>query len=301
MSKSKFKPFTSKIPTLAEWSKNFRHRQASAPRATLASPSIAGLGTWTMTLKDNGFKRVIALEPVPAYNHWITGLSEQSKGIVEVLKKDGYDWETYIGLKEPQYLGELENKDWTHVHPGIFFTGTLPKGSRGEQLLAQFMTCITNKMALFTMGRIQMALWIPDSLFYKITAAPGTNARCKMSVIAEACADVMPICSTGPKDVYPHGEYHLVHIIPFAESQIKSQWDVFEYVLKHLFVMQKKPLSHMVRTLGPGADIILGRLSFDPQILIGTMTAMQLDEVATKFDEWPLRPRVLFEDASVFT
>lgn len=55
------------------------------------------------------------------------------------------------------------------------------------------------------------------------------------------------------------------------------------------------------RTLGPGADIILGRLSFDPNILIGEMTAVQLDEVARKFDQWPLRPRVLFEDASVFT
>lgn len=55
-----------------------------------------------------------------------------------------------------------------------------------------------------------------------------------------------------------------------------------------------------LRTLGPGADIILGRLSFDSNILIGEMTAKQLDEVAVKFDQWPLRPRVLFEDASVF-
>jgi hypothetical protein len=30
------------------------------------------------------------------------------------------------------------------------------------------------------------------------------------------------------------------------------------------------------------------------------MTAAQIDEVAVKFDQWPLRPRVLFEDASVF-
>jgi hypothetical protein len=44
----------------------------------------------------------------------------------------------------------------------------------------------------------------------------------------------------------------------------------------------------------------LGRLSFDPNINIGEMTASQIDEVAIKFDEWPLRPRVLFEDASVF-
>lgn len=56
----------------------------------------------------------------------------------------------------------------------------------------------------------------------------------------------------------------------------------------------------LTRTLGPGADIILGRLSFDPSIIIGQMTAEQIDEVAIKFDQWPLRPRVLFEDASVF-
>lgn len=49
------------------------------------------------------------------------------------------------------------------------------------------------------------------------------------------------------------------------------------------------------RTLGPGAEIILSRLSFDPSIDVGDMTVEQLDEVAIKFDQWPLRPRVLFE------
>jgi hypothetical protein len=52
--------------------------------------------------------------------------------------------------------------------------------------------------------------------------------------------------------------------------------------------------------LGPGADIILGRLSFSPDVLVGAMTAEQLDEVAIKFDQWPLRPRVLFESSSGF-
>jgi hypothetical protein len=31
-----------------------------------------GLGAWTSVLKDNGFKRILALEPVPAYNKWVT-------------------------------------------------------------------------------------------------------------------------------------------------------------------------------------------------------------------------------------
>lgn len=65
-------------------------------------------------------------------------------------------------------------------------------------------------------------------------------------------------------------------------------------LLKHIYNFFR------FRTLGPGADIILKRLSFNPDVLIGEMTAAQIDEVAIKFDQWPLRPRVLFEDASVF-
>lgn len=54
-------------------------------------------------------------------------------------------------------------------------------------------------------------------------------------------------------------------------------------------------LGFVYRTLGPGAEIILSRLSFDPSIEVGHLTVEQVDEVACKFDQWPLRPRVLFE------
>ena len=47
--------------------------------------------------------------------------------------------------------------------------------------------------------------------------------------------------------------------------------------------------------MAPGAEILLGRLSFDSSVEVGNMTVEQLDEVAVKFDQWPLRPRVLFE------
>ncbi|GAA5797175.1 hypothetical protein HPULCUR_002554 [Helicostylum pulchrum] len=298
MSRAKAIEFSEKIPKLAEWSKQFRYRSA-VPRITLANPSIAGLGVWTKAMKDIGFKRVITLEPQHMYFTWLEGMSKGVSGL-DVLKKDGYDWEAYNDLKDPKYIGELENKDWSKVHPDILFTGTLPKGSRGEQLLAQFTTCVVNKMAMHSLGRIQMAFWIPDTLYQKYVAPPKNHIRCKMSVIAEACAKVELICTTAPDDMYPSSLYHLISIVPYEKSVITAQWDVFEYVLKHLFVMQKRPLKHMVKTLGPGADIILGRLSFDPNILIGEMTAEQLNEVTVKFDQWPLRPRVLFEDASVF-
>ncbi|KAI8076545.1 ribosomal RNA adenine methyltransferase KsgA/Erm [Gilbertella persicaria] len=264
MNTSKLPQFSTKLPSVKKWSKDFRYRSGSAPRATIGSHDIAGLGikqlnlpnahkmtavelypglgAWSTALKDVGFKRVISLEPQ-------AGLSVESNGVVEVLKKDGYDWETYQDLKDPKYLGNLENKDWSEVHPEILFTGTIPKGSRGEQLLAQFTQCIITKMAMHSIGRIQMAFWLPDQLYKKFVAPPANHTRCKMSVLAEASSNVSLVCSTEPKDMYPNGEYHLVHVVPFKESLVKckSEWDVFEYVLKHLFVMQKKSLTHMVK------------------------------------------------------
>ena len=32
---------------------------------------------------------------------------------VELLKKDGYDWDTYIDLKKPEYIGNLVDNDWS--------------------------------------------------------------------------------------------------------------------------------------------------------------------------------------------
>ncbi|KAG1452423.1 hypothetical protein G6F56_007824 [Rhizopus delemar] len=155
-------------------------------------------------------------------------------------------------------------------------------------------------MAMQMFGRVPMAFWIPDQLLTKFIAGPGDKNRCKMSVVAEGCADVKVLYTTLPKEVYPETIYHLVSIVPFEKSKINADWDVFEYVLKHLFVIRKQPLKTMVKTLGPGAEIILGRLSFDVNIPIRDLSAEQLGEVARKFDEWPLRPKVLFEDTAAF-
>ncbi|KAI8381147.1 ribosomal RNA adenine methyltransferase KsgA/Erm [Radiomyces spectabilis] len=259
-----------KVPTLAQWNKKFKMKGSMRyPRATLADMDTAtqalsrlqlphpekmtvveiypGLGTWTAALANAGFKKILALEPQQHYYKHMMDVKTQAEDVIVPIKKDGYDWSTYVELKKPEYLGHLERPDWSTVHPEILFTGTLPKSSVGEQLLAQFASCIVNKMALHTLGRIQMALWMPDMLYRKFVAPPASSNRCKMSVVAEASADVKSLYSATPNVLYPHEEYHLVHIVPRATHKLTAQWDVFEYVLKHLFVMQKQPLSKIVK------------------------------------------------------
>ncbi|KAI9254581.1 ribosomal RNA adenine methyltransferase KsgA/Erm [Phascolomyces articulosus] len=259
-----------KLPTIAEWSAKFRPKGALlSPRATLANIKTAekalqklniphpeqvtavelypGLGTWTTAMENAGFKHIITLENNPKYAKWMGDLAKGSEGVVELLKKDGYDWETYLELKKPEYIGNLADNDWSRVHPHLFFTGTLPKTAKGEQLLAQFASCISNRMAMHSMGRIQMAMWMPEALYQKFTAPPGSVSRCKMSIVTEASASIESVYTTKPDDMYPNTQYHLVSVLPLEKRRITAQWDVFEYVLKHLFVMQRQPLSKMIK------------------------------------------------------
>ncbi|KAI9489465.1 ribosomal RNA adenine methyltransferase KsgA/Erm [Zychaea mexicana] len=259
-----------KLPELNEWNTTFRPKGSLlSPRATLANVKTAqmalkklkianprdvtavelypGLGAWTSGMVQAGFKRIITVENNAKYAKWMSDMAKESKGVIELLKKDGYDWDTYLELKKPNYIGDIADTDWSRVHPHLFFTGTLPRSSRGEQLLAQFASCISNRMAMHSNGRIQMAMWMPEQLYQKFTAPPGSMARCKMSIVIEACASVECVYVTEPSGMFPNMPYYLVNVLPNEKRRITAQWDVFEYVLKHLFVMQRQPLAKMIK------------------------------------------------------
>ncbi|KAI7862415.1 ribosomal RNA adenine methyltransferase KsgA/Erm [Spinellus fusiger] len=259
-----------KVPSMLSWTKQLRLRgSAKPPRSTLASYKVAeealaklniknpetmsaveiypGLGVWTTALANYGFKKIVSMEPsLPYYTHMETVVEHPSNAI-NLLRLDGYNWETYNELKKDNYLGETESKDWSEVRRDLLFTGTMPCSVKGEQLLAQFASCINNKMAIYTMGRIEMAMWMPETLYSKIASPPGSSKRCKMSVVAEACTDINLVYVSDKNAFYPHNPYCLVHFVPHEKSKVTSHWDVFEYVLKHLFVMQRQPLSKMIK------------------------------------------------------
>lgn len=68
------------------------------------------MGYWTRALSNIGFDRILSLETQPHYNKW---MNESAIPRVEVIRKDGYNWETFLDLKTPEYLSPLENTDWS--------------------------------------------------------------------------------------------------------------------------------------------------------------------------------------------
>ncbi|KAH8550661.1 ribosomal RNA adenine methyltransferase KsgA/Erm [Umbelopsis sp. PMI_123] len=218
-----------------------------APNKMTAVELYPGVGVWTSALVNGGIRKVMALEPHNKFSPYISDLAKRSEGAVEAMDLDGYDWSTYLKLKEDNILGSKEDQDWSEVHKEILFTGTIPKSIKGEQLLAQLFGCIINKMALHSLGRIQMAMWIPTSLYTKIAAPPGDAARCKLSIVRDACADISVINTPDPENFYPPNDYQLLNIVPLAQKRIQTDWDVFEYVLRHIFVTKKQKLSKAIK------------------------------------------------------
>ncbi|KAG0307062.1 hypothetical protein BGZ98_001156 [Dissophora globulifera] len=130
----------------------------------------------------------------------------------------------------------------------------------------------------------------------RITAKPGTSTRSRTTILAEAAAEITSLLRPGAQHFYLPYDHQLLHIVPFEKPKLETSLEVMDFCLRTLFTSKSHSLNKVIKLLGPGADILLGRLSFDHNIKVKYMSLEQLNEVALKFDQWPLRPTVLHDD-----
>ncbi|KAF9108312.1 hypothetical protein BGX27_008403 [Mortierella sp. AM989] len=138
-----------------------------------------------------------------------------------------------------------------------------------------------------------------DSL-KRLTAEPGTPARCRTSLLAEVAGDITPLMRPGPNKFHLPFDYDLIRVVPHEKPRMDTSLEVLDFCLRSLFTNKSHSLNKVIKLLGPGADILLGRLSFDHNIKIKHMTLDQFNEVALKFEQWPLRPAVLYDDMIMY-
>ncbi|KAF9185178.1 hypothetical protein BGZ50_003236 [Haplosporangium sp. Z 11] len=134
-----------------------------------------------------------------------------------------------------------------------------------------------------------------DSL-KRLVAAPGMPSRNRVTLLAEAAAEITPLVRPGAAHFHLPYDYQLLRLVPHEKPKMDSSMEVMDFCLRSLFTNKSHPLNKVIKLLGPGAEILLGRLSFDHNIKIKYMTLDQLNEVALKFEQWPLRPTVLYDD-----
>ncbi|WVQ98692.1 hypothetical protein IAU59_005823 [Kwoniella sp. CBS 9459] len=93
---------------------------------------------------------------------------------------------------------DTTKRPWDAPEPPITLVAQLPDSSIGEQLAAQWVGSAVGdpgqqRTWIWEWGRLRMALLCGKSLYDRILAKPGDIINCKLSILAQALFDIVPL------------------------------------------------------------------------------------------------------------
>ncbi|KAF9191868.1 Dimethyladenosine transferase 1, mitochondrial [Haplosporangium sp. Z 767] len=256
-----------------------------------------GPGQLTRSMALAGAKKVITVDSGENFQDSLKALEQSSEGRIQHFAlnplSDPFD---EILLPENGVIPDLKPQPWNKVHEDVMLVGSIPNTTLGERVLHDLLTASIERMGIFRMGRVEMYMFCYKDAIKRLVAAPGMPSRNRVTLLAEAAAEITPLVRPGAAHFHLPYDYQLLRLVPHEKPKMDSSMEVMDFCLRSLFTNKSHPLNKVIKLLGPGAEILLGRLSFDHNIKIKYMTLDQLNEVALKFEQWPLRPTVLYDD-----
>nr|VWO98368.1 Zn(2)-C6 fungal-type domain-containing protein [Ganoderma boninense] len=293
-------------------------RRASSSRPIFISHTGPGaLSRALLELPESTVRKLVILEDDPTYLNYLHPLADADPRVT-VVPMSGHSWDTYSHLDEHHLLGDLEIAPWESSN--LHFVSHLTHNVHGEQLIAQLFRSIPERAWLFQYGRVPMSILMSEWVWSRLTAGAGTARRCKLSVIAEATADLQE--TFDPELVAPYEDHFFppvsrgktsnrkagqpiygITAVPYPEQVIQrgttDQWD---YVLRRLFVRKRTPLKDALSSLAPGATTLIKMLS-DGSIpreqrvnlskRVNELNIADWALVNRAFEAWPFKPQDL--------
>ncbi|QRW12447.1 mitochondrial transcription factor 1 [Ceratobasidium sp. AG-Ba] len=157
-----------------------------------AFPGPGAVTRALLELPRSEVKRVIVLEEELKYLKFLKEL-EYCDDRVHVLSHSGFIWEAYDEIRDLGLLDDVAVEDWKMApHSTLQFIGHLPLGPVGEQLIAQLFRAIPERSWLFKYGRMRMSWILAKRMLERIQSPAKKQSRCKLTIIAEATADLSP-------------------------------------------------------------------------------------------------------------
>ncbi|KAG0364392.1 Dimethyladenosine transferase 2, mitochondrial [Gamsiella multidivaricata] len=287
-----------KLPAAGLWPTLFKVSRARGQmRVSVMTEELAGPGQLTRSMALAGAKKVVTVENGEAYQKSLKSLIDESGGRIQnfALNPSSDPFEEIMDPTKAVFP-DLEPQPWDKVHTDLVIVGSIPNSSLGEKVVQDLLIASIGRMGIFRMGRVEMYMFCFKDAVKRLKAEPGEPARNRVTILAEAAAEIMPISRPGSHHFHLPFDYELLHIVPHEKPKMETSTEIMDFCLRSLFTNKSHALNKVIKLLGPGADILLGRLSFDHNIKIKHMTLEQLNEVALKFEQWPLRPTVLYDD-----
>ncbi|TFY70882.1 hypothetical protein EVG20_g2110 [Dentipellis fragilis] len=297
-----------------------------------AFPGPGALSRALMALPHSQMSKLIILEDYPPYLEYLKPL-EKVDPRVSVVPYSGFVWDTYRHLEEVGLLEEVETVPWDeNIHPRLHFITHIPQTIAGEQLVAQLFRNIPERSWLFKYGRIPMSFLMSDWVWRRVSAPSRNSERCKLSVIAEATTGfglAVPPEALLPFDDHFHptrygakittnpsrrpenrrigSPFVAANTVPLEHQVIdKGKLDMWDYVLRRLFVLKSTPLKNAIGSLAPGAQVLLKHIT-DPALppemrvditsQVRHLTIQEWDTLVRAFGIWPFAPSDLSIDS----
>ncbi|KAG0261291.1 Mitochondrial transcription factor 1 [Actinomortierella ambigua] len=296
------RPLLKSLPRVAApelWQTLFKGSKAKGQlRVSVMSEDAAGPGQWTRSMAMRGANKVITVEPHPSFQASLKTLQDASEGRIVQIQHNPFFEPVEDLLLHPKngVLNDIRPQSWDNVHTDLVLAGSIPHSMQGEKFLQDLIMSSIEREGIFRLGRVEMFFFCYKDTIKKLSAAPGEMQRHRLGLITEAAMDLKTLYKPGISHFYLPYDYQLLHIVPHSKPKLESSLETLDFCLRSLFAQKSKPLDKVIKLLAPGADILLNRLSFDTNIRIKDMTLDQFNEVALKFDQWPLRPDTLHED-----
>ncbi|KAM5531080.1 hypothetical protein V8D89_015245 [Ganoderma adspersum] len=282
-----------------------------------AFPGPGALSRALLELPESTVRKLIILEDDPVYLKYLNPLVDADPRVT-VVPMSGHSWDTYSHLDEHRLLEDVDVAPWESSIPDLHFVSHLTHNVHGEQLIAQLLRSIPERAWLFKYGRVPMSILMSEWVWSRLEAGTGTQRRCKLSVIAEAAADLQD--AFDPELVAPYEAHFFpplgvrtktsnrkpgqpiygVTAVPYPEQVIQrgttDQWD---YVLRRLFVLKRTPLKTALASLAPGAATLVKMLSdgsvprehrVNVSKRVNELDIAEWALVNRAFEAWPFKP-----------
>ncbi|KAI1320295.1 hypothetical protein EDD11_001510 [Mortierella claussenii] len=254
-----------------------------------------GPGQLTRSMALAGAKKIATLEHGDHFQQSLKELEQSSEGRIQHFALNPLS-DPFDEILDANVFPDLAPQPWDKIQSDLMLVGTLPQSTLGDKILLDLLMASAERMGVFKMGRVEMYIFCSKEAVKRFVSTPGLPTRTRVTVLAEATADITSIMSPAASSLHPQHEYELLRLVPHEKPKMETSLDVLDFCLRSLFTNKSHSLRQVIKLLGPGAEILLGRLSFDANVRIKNMTLEQLSEVALKFDQWPLRPAALYDD-----
>lgn len=238
-----------------------------------------------------------------------------NKTPVDLIEQDPFKWESYTYITDETKQFVPDKVSYESINDKFYMMANLTE-KKHEGLLMQWLACIGNRNWMFRFGRSSMLVWMPTPVAVKLLADAGDKTRHKCSLVREAFTDTKLVAISDEKDLNRFNKHTLdafdttllkeddlspqnygIAAVEFTPKIHNIDLDNWEYVTKHLMVLNKTPLIEALDSLGHGArDYFSEKIAPEKQYLLKSyphdFTNDDFIYLTNLFHLWPFKPNI---------